>query len=146
MKITLLCSLLVLIYSCGIKKNGVEEQIAINSNTMITATIGETNVPSDMLIISDVRIQGNTLFIDVNYSGGCAEHAFSVVGSAMIAKSLPPIRAIQLVHNANGDQCKKMEMKTLEVDIKALAYQQEPGSKIFLTLDGWKERIEYTYE
>lgn len=149
MKTSILFSLSLLILSCGTQKNLTEEtntKQTANSNPMITATIGEINVPSDPVSISDVRVQGNKLLIDVNYSGGCAEHVFNVVGSPMIAKSLPPIRAIQLVHNANGDQCKMMEMKTLEVDVKALAYQQESGSKIFLTLDGWKERIEYTYE
>lgn len=149
MKTSILFSLSLLIFSCGTQKNLTEEtnvKQTTNSNTMITASIGEINVPSDPITISGIKVQGNTLLIDVNYSGGCAEHEFSVVGSPMIAKSLPPIRAIQLIHNGNGDQCKMMVMKTLEVDIKALAYQQESGSKIFLTLDGWKERIEYTFE
>lgn len=149
MKTIILFSLSLFILSCGTQKKAAEAtdvKQTSNSNTMITATIGEINVPTDPISISDIRVQGNKLLIDVNYSGGCAEHSFSVVGSAMIAKSLPPIRAIQLVHNANGDQCKKMEMKTLEVDVKALAYQQEAGSKIYLTLEGWKERIEYTFE
>lgn len=149
MKTSILFSLVAVLLSCGTKKSLTTEtstKQTENINPMITATIGEINVPSDHVSISDIRVQENKLLIDVNYSGGCEEHIFQIVGSPMIAKSLPPIRAVQLVHNANGDKCKMMVMKTLEVDIKALAYQQEPGSTIFLTLDGWKERIEYTFE
>lgn len=137
----------VLVSACGLHKNNSNSDSGqTNSNIMLTATIGEVNVASDPVSISDIRVQGNTMFIDVSYSGGCKEHVFLLTGSSMIAKSLPPIRHIQLVHESNDDMCKKMVMQTLEIDIKALAYQQEKGSKIFLTIDGWKDRIEYTYE
>jgi hypothetical protein len=137
----------VLLTACGLhKNNSTGDSAQTNSNVMLTATIGEVNVPSDPVTISDIRVKGNKLFIDVSYSGGCKEHTFQLVGSSMIAKSLPPIRHMQLIHESNDDKCKKMVMQTLEVDIKALAYQQQAGSEIFLTIDGWKDRIEYTYE
>jgi hypothetical protein len=50
------------------------------------------------------------------------------------------------VHTANGDACKKLIEQTLEIDISALAYKQEAESKIFLNLEGWAERIVYTFE
>lgn len=137
----------VIVSACGLHKNNSNgDSGQTNSNVMLTATIGEVNVPSDPLSISDIRIQGNKMFIDVSYSGGCKDHSFQLIGSSMIAKSLPPIRHIQLVHESNDDACRMMVLKTIEVDIKALAYQQEAGSEIFLTIDGWKDRIEYTYE
>lgn len=137
----------VLMTACGLHKNNSSDNSGqTNSNTMLTATIGDVNAPSDPVTISDIRVQGNKMLIDVSYSGGCKDHSFQLTGSSMIAKSLPPIRHIQLVHESNDDMCKKMVMQTLEVDIKALAYQQQSGSKIFLTIDGWKDRIEYTFE
>lgn len=144
-KIILFC-LTIIVVSCGICKHKKQNPDQTNPSTMITASIGETDQTSDNFSITDVRVKGNTLSIDVNYSGGCEEHQFEMVGSKNIAKSLPPIRSIQLVHKANGDKCKKLVMQTIEVDIKALAHKQESGDKIFLTLDGWKDRIEYTFE
>lgn len=147
MKALLTMGILLLFIRCGTQKNAIQEQEQpTDSSTMIKATIGEFKATTDPVTISNIRVSGNTLLIDVSYSGGCEKHAFEVIGSPMIAKSLPPIRHIQLVHNANGDKCKKLELKTIEVDIKELAYQQESGSEIYLTIDGWEERILYTFE
>ena len=145
MKLSIFFSALIMIIGCGTQKKMAQEQVE-NSNTMIKAKVGEINVASDPLTITNVNVKGNILLIDISYSGGCKDHSFEVVGSPMIAKSLPPIRAIQLIHHANSDQCKKMILQTLEVDLKDLAYQQKVGSKIFLTLDGWKDKIEYSFE
>ena len=146
MKIILIFSLILATAGCRTQKNLSKDNDANCTSNMIIATIGEINVKSDPHTISAIRVSGNKLFINITYSGGCEKHEFQVKGSPMIAKSLPPIRAIQLVHHSNGDACKKLIEQTLEVDISALAYKQEAGSKIFLTLDGWKERIEYTFE
>ena len=113
---------------------------------MLTAVIGKISAPSDPVTIKSVRMEGNKLFLAIEYSGGCENHSFQCIGSPVIAKSLPPIRAIQLVHTANGDACKKLIEQTLEIDISALAYKQEAESKIFLNLEGWAERIVYTFE
>lgn len=146
MKFLLIFSLILTVLSCKSHKCADSKEDANSKRSMITATIGEINLPSDPITISAIRVEGNKMFLDIRYSGGCEEHSFQVVGSEMIAKSLPPIRAIQIMHNSNGDQCKKLIEQTLEVDISALAYKQENGSKIFLTTEGWKERIEYTFE
>lgn len=145
MKILILVSLALFSIGCRTQKDMIEKQ-QTNSNIQLVAVIGETNLPTDMVNVTNVKVVGNKMLIDISYSGGCAEHEFKLNGSPMIAKSLPPIRAIQLIHNANGDKCKKMIMQTLEVDIKALAYNQEVGSKILLTMNGWKDRIEYIFE
>ena len=86
------------------------------------------------------------MLIDVSYGGGCEDHQFQVIGSPMISKSLPPVRPIQLVHNANGDKCKMNVTKTLEIDISEFTYKKEKGSEIYLTLGGWNQQIAYTYE
>lgn len=146
MKSLLIFSIALLIFSCKSHKNAKNSKIETNSETMLKATIGDIETPSDIIHISDVTLKGNILFIKVSFSGGCKTHDFQLLGSANISKSLPPIRAIKLVHNANGDECKKMEERTLEFDISDLAYKHEAGSVIYLTLGGWKDRIEYTFE
>jgi hypothetical protein len=69
-----------------------------------------------------------------------------LIGSSIITKSLPPIRSIQLVHHANGDNCKMNLTKRIEVDIKDLSYKKEVGSKILFNLNGWETQIIFTYE
>lgn len=145
MKFITLSILLVIFFSCKTPKNQSAADIN-KKDSMITATIGDIPVPTDPITISGVKIIGNKMMLDVNYSGGCKDHSFEVIGSPNISKSLPPLRAIQLVHKANEDNCREYISKTLEIDITALAYKQEVGSVIYLTIDGWKERIEYVFE
>lgn len=143
--IVIFCLLLATV-GCKTQKNLQKSQMDTNTKTMLTAVIGKINAPSDPVTIKSVRMEGNKLILTVQYSGGCENHSFQCIGSPVIAKSLPPIRSIQLVHTANGDACKKLIEQTLEIDISALAYKQEAESKIFLNLEGWADRIVYTFE
>lgn len=147
----------LLAISCGTKKNAKQDEVSMDKNetmptTMdivkVTAEIGtlEKDVVSDPITIDTIEIRMNIMYIDVTYSGGCEKHEFRVVGSPMIAKSMPPIRSVQLVHNANGDTCREQKKVKLEVYIDDLAYQKEAGSEIFLTVENWKERILYSYK
>ena len=95
--------------------------------------------------IVDVKVSGNIMTLKVGYAGGCKNHEFSIIGSQMISKSLPPIRNIQLVHNSNDDNCKNYVTQTLSVDIRNFAYKKVIGSNIILKLNGWKDQIIYTY-
>jgi hypothetical protein len=152
MKTILIVCLTIVAFGCkstknvALSENPSKDTVQKNENVVIAASIGRIDQASDPISISNLRIQGNKMLIDVSYGGGCEDHQFQVIGSPMISKSLPPVRAIQLVHVANGDKCKMNVMKTLEVDISDFAYKKENGSEIYLTLSGWSQQIEYTYE
>lgn len=91
------------------------------------------------------RIEGNTLYLKVGYSGGCTKHGFKVIGNPMISKSLPPIRSVELVHLNNGDTCREYIEQQLIIDVSELAYEKETGSKIKLQFSGIEEMILYTF-
>ena len=91
------------------------------------------------------RIEGNTLFLKIGYSGGCEKHNFKVIGNPMISKSLPPIRNIELVHLNSGDTCREYIEQQLIIDISDLAYEKENGSKIKLQFSGIEEMLMFTY-
>lgn len=146
MKSIVIFCLLLATVGCKTQKNLEKSKNDVNTKTMLTAAIGKINAPSDPFTVKSVLVDGNKLFIAIQYSGGCEKHTFQFIGSSVIAKSLPPIRAVQLVHTANGDACKKLIEETLEIDISTLAYKPEAGSIIYLNLEGWAERIPYTFE
>jgi len=123
----------------------IEEDVNQEKNMRITAQIGEMK-DGDPFKIEGLKREGNTLFISVSYGGGCGEHTFEMNGSMAVMKSMPPQRAIKLTHTNHEDYCKAIVRKTVEVDITALADAPRKGSKIILLLDGWEERIEYTFE
>jgi len=155
MKLLSILSLSLVLFSCGT----TEEVITVTStdnqpivetdvtdkpqrNYQVKARIGKLG-ESDPFTIDAMRIDGNTLFATVTYSGGCAEHKFEVVGSPMIMKTFPPKRSVQIGHDANGDTCRGMVTRILEIDLTELAYDPTPGSEIVLMFSGWDEGINY---
>lgn len=125
--------------ACGNSKNAAE------STATPKAVLGEIDFNAPTAQINSVRIEGNLMFLDVSYSGGCEEQGFSLVGSNMIMKSLPPKRGIRLQRDPKGDVCRELVSKSLVFDISDLAYTQEVGSEIILMLEGYREDIKYTF-
>lgn len=111
----------------------------------LKAQIGDVSQRSDHYSITSARIEGNTLWIDVEYSGGCAWHTFELIGSAAVMKSLPPQRSIKLIHNNDEDMCEAWVKQTIQADISELAASQTSGSEIVLILDGYNEKLNFTF-
>lgn len=156
MKFAFLILVGTLTMSCGTTKNTDSTATIPTKNettptTMkivkVTAELGKINntASSDPITIDTIEIRRNIMYIDVTYSGGCEEHEFQVIGSNAVAKSMPAIRSIQLIHKANGDTCRELKKVKLEVYIENLAEQQVAGSKIYLTVDGWKGKLLYEF-
>ncbi len=122
----------------------IKEEMDENTHILV-ASIGEMENESALVQILKSSIDGNLLRLTVSYSGGCSDHSFAFVGSNMIAKSLPPIRNVRLYHFSD-DTCREYIEEELTIDLRALAYQQEAGSQIKLSIAGSKEYLLYTYE
>lgn len=144
-------SLLILV-GCATKKDLDQiDETSINveskndETVKITATIGEIG-ESDPITITNARIEGNTMFITVEYSGGCQDHALELIGNMGVMKSLPPKRGIKLIHHSNGDNCRELITHTIEANIEALAYTPTTGSEIMLILDSYGKELKYIYE
>lgn len=149
MKFLLLSVGILLAAGCGTKKisgNGAGQTIEMKAAKKGMATIGKTPMDNHPVNITAAAIKGNTLTIDVSYSGGCQEHRFDLVGNEAIAKSLPPQRSIRLVHTGEPDACEALVRQTLSFDISNLAYKQEAGSEIILRLEGWDTDLRYIYK
>jgi len=144
----LICACYLIFTACATTKPNTKMEQSSNSNQtnseLLVAQIGKSAV-SESFTIQEASINGNVLRVTVSYIGGCEEHQFELIGNPNIAKSLPPIRSIELVHKSNGDACKEKMEETLLINISNLAYKQEAGSVIKLNLSGWKEQLIYTY-
>jgi hypothetical protein len=141
MKLLSILAMATLLFSC----NNTKEVLDIDPIDVKKAQIGDVPHESAQTTITSVKLEGNILTLDVEYSGGCEDHSFEFIGSAAIMKSLPPKRAVQLVHNSNGDSCRELISETIKFDIRALAVTETSGSEIILLLDGVKEPIKYVY-
>ena len=111
----------------------------------IYAVIGDLSVESENVQILKSKIEGNNLILKIGYSGGCSTHEFEFIGSAMISKSLPPIRSVKLIHRTD-DTCREYIERQLVVDLKELAYKKEAGSQIKLNVGANGGQLLYTYQ
>ncbi len=109
------------------------------------AKLGEIGRKTDHYNIVSAEIEGALLFMKIEYSGGCAEHNFEFIGSQAISKSLPPQRAVMLMHDNGDDMCEGWVQRDIEIDISELAYKQEKGSEIILNLEGYDEPLKFVF-
>lgn len=146
------------LFSCKTKQNSETTVSQNNSNVIdsgiierdhpslnIEAEIGDMTQESKNVQILKSKIDGNHLILKIGYSGGCTTHEFQFLGSAMISKSLPPIRTVRLVHHTD-DTCREYIERELVVNLKDLAYKKESGSKIKLKIQGAEDFLLYTYQ
>ena len=156
MKFTVLLFFLVFIFSCKTQKNNqnciLRQKKQLTDTTLKATLVNYSSYllnkenGSDPIKILDAKIINNQLHLNVSYSGGCEKHNFKITGDASISKSLPPIRSVELFHFGNGDACKKLITEELIIDVNELAYKQEEGSEIYLSLNGWNEKISYVFK
>lgn len=157
MRYSVLFFLLTIIFSCKTQKNNKhcflkKKKTEQTENTLKAIFIDSSSDTtkkertSDAFKILDAKISKNQLLLNVSYSGGCEKHSFKIIGDLLLSKSLPPIRSVKLIHYGNNDACKKLIIENLVIDIIDLAYKQEEGSEIYLSLKGWNEKISYIFK
>jgi len=132
--------LILLAISCGNKdKDGKKDDVVTSKGILVTDFSAYKDNANTT--INTVSLEENVLSMNVSYSGGCEEHEFTLLGSKMISKSLPPQRGITLYHKSNNDSCRELITEDLAFDISDFAYGDK---EIVLILKDWKDRISYT--
>ncbi len=105
---------------------------------------------TDEYTLNTAVIEGDTLQLNVSYSGGCETHQFTLVTAGIFLESFPVQLNVSVVHNANGDSCEAWLTEDFHFDltpIKTLyqkAYRQEAGTIILRLKDA--PNVELVYE
>ena len=77
-------------------------------------------INKDPLHFNSAVVNGDKLFINVSYSGGCRTHEVQPYALKSIEKSNPARVSIMLSHNADNDLCEAYLTKDYEFDLSAL--------------------------
>lgn len=141
MKLFSILAVSVLLFAC----NNTKEVLDIAPISVKKAQIGDVMQESAQITVTSATLDGNILSLEVEYSGGCTDHTYDLIGSEGVMKSLPAKRTIKLIHNSNDDSCRELISETIKFDIRPLAYMEKSGSEIVLLLDGYKQSISYVY-
>jgi hypothetical protein len=92
----------------------------------------EPTLSLDPAEITSARIEGDRLYVDVTFGGGCAEHIFSLVRPTEVWRESDPVQTdLRLTHDAKGDRCLALLNQPLSFDLsplKAAFYSSYPGT------------------
>lgn len=100
---------------------------------------------TDPFDIVSRSISGDTLFVVVQYGGGCKDHGFKMSTNLMWLKSKPPMLHIYLEHENNDDNCRALVNRTLAFDLKKLRNPSTGQVKLILN-DNRESMVEYSYK
>ena len=95
---------------------------------------------SDEFLITSAVLVGDSLVVDLSYSGGCETHDFVLCFDGFVIEE--GWRAVRLEHDAHGDTCKAGIEEQRSFDLIPL---QEENSPLEFLLDGWGELFVYEY-
>ncbi len=106
--------------------------------------------PDDALDVNGVTLNGDTLTVDVAYSGGCAEHLLGGCWNGEFAESEPVQVGMFVAHDDMNDDCDAYPSDQTTIDLTPLkqAYLEGyggDGGTIDISLDGWDQAIVYTF-
>ncbi|UCD23531.1 MAG: hypothetical protein JSW51_10865 [Gemmatimonadota bacterium] len=114
--------------------------------TYLVVTVDSADWPTDPVDINNSLVRGDTLALDVGYSGGCRIHLYAFVVSAAFQETNPVQTVALLSHDENDDECDAVTQDSLRADLSALktkyqeSYQTERG-EIVIHIDGaWAVR------
>lgn len=96
--------------------------------------------------IESMSLKDDIATLVVNYSGGCATHTFKAYFNGMFMKSMPPRATVFLEHDNGGDNCRKLVIDTLYVDLKEVRYNKESAGTVIVGFNGTDQVLQYKHK
>ena len=86
-----------------------KESNSINSCSDVIQNVNLEDFPMDLYGVNEIVLDGNKLFVNVNYGGGCEDHIFYLVMEPNFWSGIPPVYYyFYLSHDANNDLCEAL--------------------------------------
>ena len=98
---------------------------------------------SDPFELLAARVEGDTLVLRVQYSGGSQAHEFELHSAAAPTKSLPRQVLLVVHHNAHGDRSRAMVTEERIFDLTP--YKDPRNNLVHLRIQGVDEVLVYRY-
>jgi hypothetical protein len=93
----------------------------------------------------DLSVNGDTLFLDVSYAGGCQVHEWTPCWDGTYASLQPPRVSLDTYHDSNSDFCQALLYETIAIDLTTLEadYQSTYGGPATLSIQHGGQNTEY---
>ena len=106
---------------------------------------------TDAYVINTATIEGDTLRVNVSYTGGCETHAFTLVAEERFLESFPVQLRVSIAHNANSDTCEDSLTEDHQFDLTPIkevyqkGYQTETGTVVLRLKDAPPSDLFYDF-
>ena len=93
-------------------------KVRTRGTPVVVVDVEPASLQLDAFTLGEVSLDGNSLLVDVTYSGGCAEHDFQLfISPATFLESNPVQANLWLQHENNDDACDGIVSETLRFDL-----------------------------
>ncbi|MFM7104174.1 MAG: hypothetical protein ACKOW8_01540 [Flavobacteriales bacterium] len=140
---TALISMALASCSSAQKTKSNTKEIAVTGVLKIDTTFDRTVVKPNIQILQS-SISGDTLWLDVEYSGGCATHSFELKSKGLWMKSMPPKLNLYLIHQDGGDACREVIREKLSFIVNTAQYGSQHKVR-FIVNENSNNLLEYNY-
>lgn len=133
--------------ACACAAAGCSTQAAsVASAATATSAAAKVDPPSqsDPFQLLAARVDGDSLVLTVQYSGGSAAHDFRLDPQGAPTKSLPRQQFFSLHHDAHGDLARALITEERAFDL--VPYRDPRNAVVHLRLENWDETVVYGYE
>ncbi|MYM27657.1 hypothetical protein SAMN05192549_104204 [Duganella sacchari] len=94
--------------------------------TVLRAVKNAEDIGKAPIFLEAGSIQGDQLFLNVRYAGGCGPHSFQLGWDGAFLKSFPPQIILRLSHNPLQDECKAVQSELLQFDLSTALGETPP--------------------
>ena len=97
--------------------------------------------------ISNIAIDGNTLYLDFQYKMSCSgKDDIEFIGLPLDLSHNPPRRNVRLIIHSFDSNCQQLVNHTVVVNISELSSSKDFKNEVDLFIDGWRLRpMKYIY-
>ncbi len=117
-----------------------------NHNLLPLTEMESASLGASPLQIIDADVLGDTLAIQISYSGGCRTHEFQLLDTGIATKSIPPQHLLSLVHVLSDDPCEAFLTRILFFDLLPLKNKYENLGSVALRIGGLNGMPLYSWE
>ena len=126
-------------YNSLVNSSASNTTLRINTevfNTLNNNRINNINT-GEFYSINEVKREGDSININLSYSGGCKQHDFQIIWDGIVYTDNPCRMNLLLIHNSNNDGCEALITETISVNLKELVgdvvYKDSCAYHIFST-------------
>ena len=110
----------------------------------------QPDTPFDGLVINDVTLDGDTLTVDVAYSGCGPGHPLGGCWDGNFDESAPVQTGLSIAHDNLGEVCEAFPSDSVDIDLTPMrdAYLESyggDGGEIDISIPGWDTSVLYSF-